>query len=145
MCSIHKAISDELKDDDCQAFTTTPCLSTACRQYFSNFELMWAPQTHRQDLRVAATLLLRMNLAKKRFFREHKRHISKDLAESRSKTRASSFGRMNTLFKLLLQVQDNHKKVFVVAKFVKRMFGSSTHPSCGKPVEEDVTGMLKLT
>lgn len=57
-----------MNSDNTFNFTTTPALIDACKQYYTNVANMWSSDSFKQDLKVVVLLLLRTNLAKKRFF-----------------------------------------------------------------------------
>ncbi|KAG2205959.1 hypothetical protein INT47_005277 [Mucor saturninus] len=132
-CSILKAIMQQLNSNNAYHFTTTPALASACKQYFVNFENMWSHDQYRQDLRVCITLLLRINLARSRFFNK-KKYEAKKIDDSKKsqgvskkiKAKKALSQKMEALFKLLIKFQGSkYRKMHCIAKILKHLFSST--------------------
>lgn len=85
---------------------------------------MWTQEKYSQDVRVVVTLLLRINLAKKRFFRTRKQTTTQKPKELKVKTKGGNVTRrLNTLFELLMKVQNFKKnKLRCIEKVLNSLF-----------------------
>ncbi|KAG2195155.1 hypothetical protein INT47_006604 [Mucor saturninus] len=106
---ILKAIMQQLNSNDAYHFTTTSALASACKQYFVNFENMWSHDQYRQDLRVCITLILRINLARSRFFNKKKYEAKKIDDSKKSQVVSKKFKAKKSKNALY---RENFKKVF---------------------------------
>ncbi|KAI7875834.1 uncharacterized protein EV154DRAFT_486624 [Mucor mucedo] len=128
-----KAIIQQLNSNDAYHFTTTPVLASACNQYFVNFESMWLHDQYIHDIRVCITLLLRINLARSRFFNKKKCEAKKiddskksQVVFKKFKAKKSLAQKMEALFKLLIKFQDSkYRKMHCIAKILKNVFSST--------------------
>lgn len=119
-----------MNEADAFNFTTTPALASACKQFHTNFENMWSNEFYKQDLRVVVTLLLRINLAKKRFFGSRKKHNRDTKKVSKAKGTKLSKGllkqKMETLFEVLIKYQrGKDRKLPCITRFIKAIFDST--------------------
>lgn len=135
-----------MSQEDIYAFTTSPAIGSACKQYYTNFNNMWSEEKYRDDLRVAITLLLRINLARKRYFKHRKPSPQSSTTPSPLKKNKSLSGSMKLLFELLLKFQKSkHRKVHSIEKVVEAIFCGDEKPTVAQhqAIEQDEDGMFQ--
>lgn len=116
---------------DACSFTTTPALASACKQYHTNFENMWSYDFYKQDLKVVVMLLLRINLATKRFFGSKKKCTTKTKQNPKAQKNQQRKGflkqKMETLFELLIKYQGGKdRKLSCITRVIDTIF----NPRC---------------
>lgn len=135
-------------------FKTTPAIASACKQFYTNFDNMWSGNACKNDLRVAVTLILRINLARKRFFRKknpsHEKS-KKDVKEPvKSEQKSDSTRKMEELFTLLLKHRRGlPNKYFVIKSLISEILDpvieEKLHvPKHKEEVSDDDTGTFML-
>lgn len=126
-------------------FKTTPALQTACKQYYTNFSNMWSYDQYKQDLRVSITLLLRMHLAKKRFFKPKKsRQVTKAKERQGCLYRKGYLRKkMDSLFYLLLKFQNGKQnKIHSIKRTIVSLYDfekiTASKPKSNDAIEEGI-------
>ncbi|KAG2201781.1 hypothetical protein INT47_002041 [Mucor saturninus] len=146
------AINANMNEADAFNFTTTPALASACKQFHTNFENMWSNEFYKQDLRVVVTLLLRINLAKKRFFGFRKKHNMDTKKVSKAKGTKLRKGylkqKMETLFEVLMKYQSGKdRKLPCITRFIKAIFDSTyyvVNKTTGSDPEDEVDNRVSV-
>lgn len=107
-------------------FTTSPAIVASCKMFFTNFSNLWCFDKYKSDLRVIFTLLLRIDLAKKRFFRQKKTRTDKVavVKNKRSKPYKAPLKKlMLELFKVVTKFEHGQfQKLSVIDKYVDIIF-----------------------
>ena len=111
---------------------------------------MWSYDQCKQDLRVVLTLIIRMNLSKKRFFK-HKNvpRKSGEVVEVKLKKTQSPKVQMNQLFELLIKFSKKHKKYYCIERLVEKIFNGKTEKlgtekgKQKKSSQEDIDGTVR--
>ncbi|CAO3634132.1 unnamed protein product [Mucor hiemalis] len=119
-------VNEKMSVDDVFAFKTTPALHHALKQYHVNFCNMWSLENYRQDLKVVITLLLRINLARKRFFAKKtfpKRDISDEKKKQKSRKKFKKQFLCEQIFQILMKIREgNDQKHLALQKVVESLF-----------------------
>ena len=105
---------------------------------------MWTNDKYRQDIRAVVTLLLRINLAPKRFFKPKKKYDKEESKKTKIRKNVPKSVLMETLFELLVKFQkgsSKYNKLHSIKKTIQKLFNANVATSFSKATDKDSMGV----